>query len=55
MILNVREPKISKNFTMDDIRKIRDWQYEVLKKATPKEIMDYYNTPENLQYVGKSK
>ncbi|MDR1941169.1 MAG: hypothetical protein LBQ47_02475 [Endomicrobium sp.] len=55
MIKKVRKPRISKDFTMDDIRKIRDWHYKVLKNATPKEIMKYYNTPENLRYVGKSK
>ena len=37
MIHNVPEPKISRNFTIDDIRKIRRWHYERMKDATAEE------------------
>jgi hypothetical protein len=53
MIRKIRKPRLSKDFTMDDIRKIRDWHSKVLKNATKKEIADYFNTPENQIYVGK--
>jgi len=39
---NVPKPKLSPDFTMDDIRKIRDWSYEVLKDATVEERLAYY-------------
>jgi hypothetical protein len=37
MIHNVPEPEISPNFTIDDIHKIREWNYERLKDATYEE------------------
>ena len=37
MIHNIPEPEISPAFTLEDIRKIRDWNYERLKDATPEE------------------
>jgi hypothetical protein len=37
MINNIDKPKISKDFTLDDIEKIREWNYERLKDATPEE------------------
>jgi len=41
MIHNVPKPDISPNFTIDDIHKIREWNYERLKDATIEErLMD---------------
>ena len=37
MIKNIPEPKISRDFTIDDIHKIREWNYERMKDATPQE------------------
>ena len=42
MIHDVPNPEISASFTIDDIRKIRDWHYEILKDATNEEQMDFY-------------
>ena len=36
--------KISPDFTLEDIRKIRDYSYEMTKNMTPKEMIDYYNS-----------
>jgi hypothetical protein len=38
MIHNIPAPEISPNFTIDDIHKIREWDYERLKDATREEI-----------------
>ena len=37
MIHEIPMPEISPAFTVEDIRKIRDWDYERLKDATPEE------------------
>lgn len=37
MIHNIPKPEISPNFTIDDIHKIREWNYERLKDATIEE------------------
>jgi hypothetical protein len=37
MRLDIPKPDISPNFTIDDIHKIREWNYERLKDATPEE------------------
>ena len=37
MIHNIPEPVISPKFTVNDIHKIREWNYERLKDATPEE------------------
>jgi hypothetical protein len=34
---DIPEPDISPNFTVDDIHKIREWNYERLKDATLEE------------------
>ncbi|MDR1481860.1 MAG: hypothetical protein LBI74_04475 [Synergistaceae bacterium] len=34
---DIPEPEISPNFTIDDIHKIREWNYERLKDATMEE------------------
>jgi hypothetical protein len=33
-------PKLSPDFTLEDIRKIRDYQYELEKVLTPEEIQE---------------
>ena len=35
--------EISPDFTLEDIRKIRDYTYEITKNMTAKELCDYYN------------
>ena len=42
MIHDIPKPDISENFTIDDIHKIREWNYERLKDATPEERTEYY-------------
>jgi hypothetical protein len=37
MIHNIPKPDISPDFTIEDIHKIRAWNYERLKDATPEE------------------
>jgi hypothetical protein len=37
MIHNIPKPEISPNFTVEDIHKIREWNYERTKDATPEE------------------
>ncbi|MDR3048533.1 MAG: hypothetical protein LBV16_01625 [Elusimicrobiota bacterium] len=37
MIHNIPKPKISPDFTIDDIHKIREWNYERLKDSTVQE------------------
>jgi len=38
---DIPEPKLSPNFTIDDIHKIRSWNYERFKDATAKEQSEY--------------
>ena len=40
MIHNVPEPNVSHDFTIDDIHKIRAWNYERLKDATKEERIE---------------
>jgi uncharacterized lipoprotein YehR (DUF1307 family) len=40
---DVSKPELSPNFTIDDIHKIRYWNYERFKDATMKERMEYYD------------
>jgi hypothetical protein len=37
MIHDIQKPKISPQFTIEDIHKIREWNYERLKDATVQE------------------
>lgn len=37
MIRDIPKPEISPAFTVDDIHKIREWNYERLRDATPEE------------------
>jgi hypothetical protein len=43
MIHDIPKPKISPDFTIEDIHKIREWNYERLKDATPDERMTETN------------
>jgi hypothetical protein len=40
MIHDIQKPQISPQFTIDDIHKIRGWNYERLKDATVQERID---------------
>jgi len=40
---NIPRPKISPDFTIEDIHKIREWHYEIYKGMTPEEICEYTN------------
>ncbi|MDR2525974.1 MAG: hypothetical protein LBC83_07340 [Oscillospiraceae bacterium] len=42
MIRDIPKPEISPNFTIDDIHKLREWNYETLKDATVEEQVSYY-------------
>ena len=42
MIHDIPKPDISPDFTIDDIHKIREWNYERLKDATVEEQIAYY-------------
>ena len=44
MIHDVPKPELGPNFTIDDIHKIREWHYEILKDATVKERVEFYNS-----------
>ncbi|GHV82914.1 hypothetical protein AGMMS50212_02540 [Spirochaetia bacterium] len=37
---DIPKPKLSHNFTLDDIHKIREWNYERLKDATVEEQLN---------------
>jgi len=37
---DIPKPEISPDFTLEDIRKIRDWNYERRKGMTPQEICE---------------
>lgn len=41
----IKKPKISPNFTIEDIHKIREYNYEITKHMTVEEKLAYYNTP----------
>ena len=43
MIHNIPMPDISPDFTVEDIHKIREWNYERLKDATIEEQTAYYH------------
>jgi hypothetical protein len=42
VIHNVPKPEISPDLTIDDIHKIREWHYEILKDATIEEQKEFY-------------
>lgn len=37
------KPILSPNFTIEDIHKLREYNYEMTKNMTEQERMDYYN------------
>ena len=39
----MEKPILSPNFTIEDIHKLREYNYYVTKDMTPQERMDYYN------------
>lgn len=39
----MEKPVLSPNFTIEDIHKLREYNYEITKDMTDKERMDYYN------------
>lgn len=43
----VEEPILSPDFTLEDIRKLRDYDYEMTKDMTDEEKIAYYNTPKS--------
>ena len=40
---NIPKPDIGPDFTIDDIHKIREWHYEMLKDATVEEQIAFYH------------
>lgn len=39
----MEKPALSPNFTIEDIHKLREYNYEMTKDMTDRERMDYYN------------
>lgn len=39
----MKKPKISKNFTLKDIRKIREYNSKIMQKMTVEEQIEYIN------------
>ena len=39
----MEKPVLSPDFTIEDIHKLREYNYEVIKHMTDEERMDYYN------------
>lgn len=39
----MEKPILSPNFTIEDIHKLREYNYEMTKHMTDEERMDYYN------------
>lgn len=40
----MEKPILSPNFTLDDIHKLREYNYYYTKDMNPQERMDYYNS-----------
>ena len=40
--MNVERPVLSPNFTIDDIHKLREYNYKVTKYCTNEELINYY-------------
>ena len=40
--LNIEKPLVSPNLTIDDIHKIREYNYEMTKDYTINELIEYY-------------
>ena len=41
--MTMEKPVLSPDFTIEDIHKLREYNYYVTKDMTPQERMDYYN------------
>lgn len=41
--LDTNKPILSPDFTIEDIHKLREYNYHQTKDMTPQERMDYYN------------
>ena len=41
--MNMKKPILSPDFTIEDIHKLREYNYEMTKDMTEQERMDYYN------------
>ncbi len=41
--MTMEKPVLSPNFTIEDIHKLREYNYYKTKDMTPQERMDYYN------------
>lgn len=39
----MKKPVLSPNFTIEDIHKLREYNYEITKNMTDEERMEYYN------------
>ena len=54
---DIPEPALSSDFTIDDIHKIRYWNYERFKDATSQERIDYYAsyTQDAIRQLGLTK
>lgn len=39
----MKKPILSSNFTIDDIHKLREYNYEITKEMSNKEKIEYYN------------
>ena len=39
----MNKPILSPEFTIEDIHKVREYNYHITKDMTPQERMDYYN------------
>lgn len=40
----MEKPVLSPDFTIEDIHRLREYNYYVTKEMTPQERMDYYNS-----------
>ena len=41
--MNMKKPDLSPDFTIEDIHKLREYNYYQTKDMTPQERLDYYN------------
>lgn len=48
--MNLEKPILSPNFTIDDIHKLREYNYHITKNMTVHEQMEYYNAKGNAFY-----
>lgn len=53
----MEKPLLSPNFTIEDIHKLREYNYEVTKEMSTQEKMNYYNSKGNafLKELEKSR